>query len=116
MAGACWWCASYGGGFASGVGGRGCRSAVAIAMASVFDRACERWPAVGRKPVLAGSLYGIALYVCMTYVVVRLSNAGNGGLPAWRWENLSYIAGHMLLVGIPCALGARLALAAHRDG
>src|SRR3546814_9005601 len=48
------------------------------------------------KPVLSGSLYGIALYVVMTYVVVPLSNAGNGGLPAWRWENLSHIAGHML--------------------
>src|SRR3546814_1126363 len=79
-------------------------------MAAGFYLACKRWPALARKPVLSGSLYGIALYVVMTYVVVPLSNAGNGGLPAWRWENLSHIAGHMLLVGIPCALGARLAL------
>src|SRR3546814_16226417 len=80
-------------------------------MAAGFYLACKRWPALARKPVLSGSLYGIALYVAMTYVVVPLSNAGNGGLPAWRWENLSHIAGHMLLVGIPCALGARFALA-----
>src|SRR3546814_17456848 len=83
-------------------------------MAAGFYLACKRWPALARKPVLSGSLYGIALYVVMTSVVVPLSNAGNGGLPAWRWENLSHIAGHMLLVGIPCALGARIALAADR--
>src|SRR3546814_4311178 len=91
-------------------------SGIAITMAAVFYLARQRLPALARRPVLSGSLYGIALYVVMTYVVVPLSNAGNGGLPAWRWENLSHIAGHMLLVGIPCALGARLALAAHRDG
>src|SRR3546814_12745702 len=84
-------------------------------MAAVFYLACKRWPVLARKPVPSGSLYGIALYVVMAYVVVPLSTAGNGGLPAWRWENPSHIAGHMLLVGIPCALRARFATASrHR--
>jgi hypothetical protein len=38
------------------------------------------------------------------------SNAGDGGLPPWRWENLSHLAAHMLLVGVPCAVAARRAL------
>src|SRR3546814_19613533 len=84
-------------------------------MAAVFWFASRRWPALVHKPLLTGSLYGLALYAVMTYVVVPLSNAGTGDLPAWKWESLSHIAGHMLLVGIPCALGARLARAAHPD-
>jgi len=85
--------------------------AIAITMATVFYLACRRWPMLARRPLLYGALYGIVLYVAMSYVVVPLSNAGAGKLPAWRWENLSHIAGHMVLVGIPCALGARRALA-----
>jgi cation transport ATPase len=57
-----------------------------------------------------GALYGVLLYAAMTYVVVPLSRAGNGALPAWRWENLSHIAVHMLLVGVPCALAAQCAM------
>src|SRR3546814_10081777 len=89
---------------------------IAITMAAEFWFASRRWPALVHKPLLTGSLYGLALYAVMTYVVVPLSNAGTGELPAWKWESLSHIAGHMLLVGIPCALGARLAPAAHRAG
>src|SRR3546814_490272 len=96
--------------------GRVANYGVAITMASVFWVSSVRGPALVHKPLLTGSLYGLALYSVMTYVVVPLSNAGTGELPAWKWESLSHIAGHMLLVGIPCALGARLALAAHRDG
>jgi uncharacterized membrane protein YagU involved in acid resistance len=103
--------AAYSGGYPSALLGLASHYAIAIAMATVFYVACRRWPALARRPFLYGALYGIALYAVMTYVVVPLSNAGSGGLPAWRWENLSHIAGHMLLVGIPCALGARRALA-----
>jgi hypothetical protein len=63
-----------------------------------------------------GALYGLVLYAVMTYVVVPLSQAGGGKLPPWRWENLSHIAGHMLLVGVPCALAARYALSLRRSG
>src|SRR3546814_12962426 len=85
-------------------------------MAAVFWFASRRWPALVHKPLLTGPLYGLALYAVMTYVVVPLSNAGTGELPAWKRESLSHIAGHMLLVGIPCPLGARLALATQRAG
>lgn len=103
--------ASYAGGWTSALIGLFSHYGIAIAMASALYLACRRWPALARHPLRNGALYGLLLYVVMTYVVVPLSNAGGGGLPAWRWENLSHIAGHMLLVGVPCALAARRALA-----
>lgn len=103
--------AAYGGGLPSALLGFVSHYAIAIVMAIAFMLACRRWPALARRPLAYGALYGIVLYAVMTYVVVPLSNAGTGHWPEWRWENLSHIAGHMLLVGIPCALGARWALA-----
>jgi uncharacterized membrane protein YagU involved in acid resistance len=103
--------AAYAGGYSSALLGLVSHYGIAITMAAVFYLACRRWRELARKPFLYGSLYGAALYAVMTYVIVPLSNAGAGQLPAWRWENLSHIAGHMVLVGIPCALGARRAMA-----
>lgn len=107
--------AAYGGGLPSALLGFASHYAIAIAMAAVLYLACRRWPTLARGPIVYGSLYGIVLYAVMTYVVVPLSNAGAGHWPAWRWDNLSHIAGHMVLVGIPCALGARRALALRHD-
>jgi uncharacterized membrane protein YagU involved in acid resistance len=103
--------AAFAGGYPSGLLGLVSHYGIAITMAAVFYLASKRWPALARKPFLYGALYGGLLYAVMTYVVVPLSNAGaSHQLPAWRWENLSHIAGHMVLVGIPCALGARRAM------
>ncbi len=83
---------------------------IAIAMAACYYAASLRWRALARQPLRYGPLYGVLLYAAMTYVVVPLSRAGDGTLPAWRWENLSHLAAHMLLVALPCALAARCAL------
>src|SRR3546814_18503 len=106
--------ATYEGGYPAALLGLVSHYGIAITMAAVFYLACKRWPALARKPVLSGSLYGIALYVAMTYVVVPLSNAGNGGLPAWRWENLSHISGHRSeerRVGTACVRRCRVGCA-----
>src|SRR3546814_6083570 len=90
--------ATFEGGYPSALLGLVSHYGIAITMAAVFWFASRRWPALVHKPLLTGSLYGLALYAVMTYVVVPLSNAGTGELPAWKWESLSHIAGHMLLV------------------
>src|SRR3546814_13890138 len=105
--------ATFEGGYPSALLGLVSHYGIAITMAAVFWFASRRWPALVHKPLLTGSLYGLALYAVMTYVVMPLSNAGTGELPACKWESLSPIAGHILLVGIPCALGARPALPEH---
>ena len=101
---------AYAGGWPAALLGAASHYAIAVAMATAFYLAARRLRMLALRPMAYGALYGLVLYAVMTYVVVPLSNAGNGQLPAWRWENLSHIAGHVLLVGIPCAFGARRAL------
>lgn len=79
---------------------------IVLVMAWTWYRAARAWPALARRPWLFGPLYGAALYLAMTYVVVPLSAAGNGQWPAWQWSQLAHLAAHMALVGTPCALAA----------
>ena len=79
-------------------------------MAWTCYRVARIWPALAWRPWLFGPLYGAALYLAMTYVVVPLSAAGNGQWPAWQWSQLAHLAAHMALVGTPCAFAAASAL------
>ena len=102
--------AAYGGGASAAGLGLISHYGIALVMAACYYAASLRWPALALRPLRYGALYGVLLYAAMTYVVVPLSRAGGGTLPAWRWENLSHIAVHILLVGVPCALAARCAM------
>ena len=79
---------------------------IVLVMAWTCYRVARIWPALARRPWLFGPLYGAALYLAMTYVVVPLSAAGNGQWPAWQWSQLAHLAAHMALVGTPCAFAA----------
>ena len=79
---------------------------IVLVMAWTCYRVARIWPALARRPWLFGPLYGAALYLVMTYVVVPLSAAGNGQWPAWQWSQLAHLAAHMVLVGTPCAFAA----------
>lgn len=85
--------------------------AIMSAIVALFVLASRRWslltpralpPAIG-----CGIVYGIAVYVVMTYVVVPLS-ASPIRTPALP-QFLEGVAVHILCVGIPIALIARLA-------
>src|SRR3546814_13770975 len=78
--------ATFEGGYPSALLGLVSHYGIAITMAAVFWFASRRWPALVHQPLLTGSLYGLALYAVMPYVVVPLSNAGHGELPAWNWS------------------------------
>lgn len=104
--------AAYAGGWTSATLGLVSHYGIALVMAACYYAASLRWRALAERPLRYGPPYGVLLYAAMTYVVVPLSNAGDGSLPAWRWENLSHLAAHMLLVALPCALAARCALRA----
>ncbi|WP_454831849.1 hypothetical protein [Pseudoxanthomonas wuyuanensis] len=83
---------------------------IALAMAYAYYAASRRWKFLVERPLRYGASYGLLLYIVMTYAVVPLSAAGGPQPPAWQWINLAHIAAHMVLVGITCALAARLAL------
>jgi hypothetical protein len=104
--------AAVAGGSASALLGLLSHFGIALAMAYVYYAVSRRWKILVERPLRYGALYGLLLYAVMTYVVVPLSAAGGPQAPAWQWINLAHIAAHVLLVGVPCALAARLALRA----
>ena len=99
--------ASYGGGMQTALLGYGLHYAMALAMAAVYVLAARRLEILVRRPWLMGTLYGLALYVVMTYVVVPLSMAKGGH---FNWPAfIDGILAHTLAVGVPIALAARWA-------
>lgn len=79
---------------------------IAIAMALAYAWAARDVTALRRHPWRYGTLYGLALFAFMTFVVVPLSAAPRGGSPPMLWVACSVIA-HVVLVGWPCAWFAR---------
>lgn len=79
---------------------------IATVMAAVYVLASRRLPILTRRPLLMGSLYGIALYGVMNYVVLPLSafpmKGGADSLPML----IGGLLAHALLVGTPIALAA----------
>ena len=83
---------------------------IAFMIVLTFQLASRRFPELARKPFLYGPLYGIAVYLAMSQIVVPLSAAAPRDTmfpPAPVLINLLLI--HMLGVGLPSALFARAA-------
>jgi uncharacterized membrane protein YagU involved in acid resistance len=97
---------------------------IAILMAAVFVVAAKGVPTVGRNPVFWGLIYGVGLYLVMTYLVLPLSAAHQSQhfatdlhevvarllvsfsaiRPRNRWLLLGTLFTHMVLVGVPIAV------------
>jgi uncharacterized membrane protein YagU involved in acid resistance len=79
---------------------------IALGAAATFYVLSGWFPSLRARPIPAGIVFGIGLYVFMNYVVLPLSAA-----PFRAAENFSAIwpnlASHMFLVGVPIALCAR---------
>ncbi len=101
--------ASFDGGAASATLGLVLHFAIATAMAAAYVLAARRVPLLLRRPWLCGAAHGLLLYAAMNLVVVPLSAAGAQPRDP-LWVACSIVA-HMLLVGVPIALFARLASA-----
>jgi uncharacterized membrane protein YagU involved in acid resistance len=84
---------------------------IALTVAVVYCTAARYAEALWRRPWTFGSLYGVAVFGVMHYVVVPLSAAGGGGVPSFDllWDGLSIIV-HAFGIGVPVALAARAAL------
>ena len=80
---------------------------IATIITAIYFVVSRRFPAIVRRPVLYGLLYGVVCYFVMSFVVVPLSAAGAPGhTPHWpAWPVLvNGILGHALLIGLPAAL------------
>lgn len=97
--------ASFEGGTATVLLGVLLHFAVAFGAAAVYWLASLRLPALVRRPLLCGALYGVAVYFVMGRVVTPLSAART--LPFSLTSMLTGILIHVLFVGLPVALVAR---------
>lgn len=99
---------SFDGGVKSAALGVALHFGMTVAMSLAYFLAARRLSSLRRWPLACGAAYGLILYGAMHYVVLPLSAAGAGPRDS-LWIGLS-VAMHMLIVGIPIALFARLAL------
>jgi uncharacterized membrane protein YagU involved in acid resistance len=102
--------ASLTGGWPTAALGLVCHYFIAISMAVTYYFVARRWPALWERPVRYGAAYGLLLYGIMNYVVVPLSAAGPSSKDP-LWIAMSIVV-HMFLIGLPCAVFARLAILA----
>jgi hypothetical protein len=78
---------------------------VAFGVATSFYFLARLLPAVLRYAVIAGIVYGIAVYFAMSYVIVPMTLVRQG---PFTWYGLiSGLIIHMLFVGLPVALIAK---------
>jgi hypothetical protein len=96
---------AYKGGVATAALGCLLHFVIAFGAASVFVAASRRLPALVRRPVVWGPLYGVAVYLVMNFVVIPLSAVARGPFNPRLAAILVVI--HMLCVGLPIALAAR---------
>jgi len=81
----------------------------ALIITGIFFAVASQLPALLRRPLLVGVLYGIAVYLVMNYVVVPLSRIGprpTPPTPVW----VTGVLVHMFLIGVPIVWAAQKAL------
>lgn len=103
--------AAFAGGVATAALGLGLHVSIAIVAAAVFVGARQRLRWIRAQPVLAGILFGVAVYGFMNYVVVPL--APFPGRAPSRWPVVAgLLVAHMFPFGLPISLAAARADAA----
>jgi hypothetical protein len=79
-----------------------CHFALTTAMAAVFLAAALKLPALAARPWLWGTVYGIATWAVMVYVVVPMSGVNGWKLPQ-GWAVVAGLLAHIFYVGVPIA-------------
>lgn len=101
--------AAYQGGVSSAAIGLLLHFVIAFGIVTIYVAATRVLPALHRRPLVYGALYGIAAYLVMNRIVVPLSAAVVGSGPTPLPVLINGLLIHMLGVGIPSALAARAA-------
>jgi hypothetical protein len=99
---------AFSGGSATAAAGLGFHFLTAFIITAIFFAVAARVPALTRRPVIIGALYGIVVYLVMNFAVIPLSKIGPRPLPA-TFVIVAGVLVHMFLVGVPIASGARRA-------
>jgi len=99
---------AYAGGAATAALGLGFHFLIAFTITAIFFAAAARMPALTRRPLITGALYGIGVYLVMNFVVIPLSRIGPLPRPG-AGVMITGVLVHMFLIGVPIASGARRA-------
>jgi len=97
--------ASYRGGGETAAWGFVCHFVIALGAAAVFYAASRRFAFLVRHAIASGLLYGVAVYLFMSLVVLPLSAVPPGPFPPANWPVI--LPAHLLCVGLPIALLVR---------
>jgi hypothetical protein len=100
---------SFEGGVASAALGLASHYAIIFVAATLFYAASLRFAWLRRHAVVAGLLYGVAIYAMMNFVVVPLS-AVPFKLHYRLWATAGDLASHLFGVGLPISLITRRAI------
>ena len=96
---------AYQGGAGVAALGLGLHYLNALIITCIFFAVASQVPALVRKPLPIGVLYGIVVYLVMNYVVVPLSRIGprpTPPTPVW----VTGVLVHMFLIGVPIVWAA----------
>ena len=106
---------AYSGGIETFAMGLALHFAIAVIMALVFFTAAKLLPLLGRHALIFGALYGVGLYLVMTYGVLPLSHFKMGHNPdfppAVTPGLFNALFAHIVLVGMTIGLFTKRALA-----
>ena len=106
--------AAFNGGWGAAILGFALHFIIAILMALGFLLLCRKAPVVAAHPLAFAPLYGIFLFLVMTYAVLPLTDPKHGPYPAFPpamdFNFASAMFAHIVLVAGPIALFARRAL------
>lgn len=89
--------------------GVGIHLLISVLAAGVFVFAAQRWPPLLRKALISGMLYGVLVYLFMSFAVVPLSQIGFRP-PKSVLLMLTSLAVHIFAFGLPIAVLAKLLL------
>jgi len=95
---------SFEGGWSTAALGLGFHFLIAFSATAAYYLTSLKFSVLDEHAVLCGLLYGIAVHLFMTFVVVPLSRVRR---PFTLWFFLAQFAIHMLFVGLPISLMIR---------
>jgi uncharacterized membrane protein YagU involved in acid resistance len=101
--------AAYDGGWATAMLGLASHFAMAFAYAAFFVFVARRWDWPVRHPLVAGPLYGLAVFLLMNLVVLPLS-AFPHEVKFTGLGQFTNLLSHLYFFGLPIALATRRAL------
>lgn len=96
---------SFAGGWSTAALGLACHFFIAFSAATVFYLASRKLKFMTRRAILAGILYGVAVYLVMYWVVLPLSEFHRRPF-SWSATVIAIIT-HMVCVGTPISLTVR---------